>query len=181
MVGRFLGIAVLILATALPATAAEMPRTGKAEVHYTVDVALIEDVFNDAGFKTTTKEGKEGDRKIWNIYGEDKKGFLAAADIRACDVKGYPKGCLGVRYVASVTIPEKDKRAAYRAAELYNREEYVGKAWVTESGKSLYFEIYLMVDGGVTRKHLDENFQNFLGGYGTLIDYWEKEIDAVET
>ncbi len=181
MIWRALAMAAVMLAAA-PAMAAELPRTGKAEVYFSVTAEQVAAVLKKGGFKTkiVEDEAEEGGRSSWTIQAQKKGPFYMAANVRACDSTGYPKGCLGIRFVASMDLETDDLAAARRAADRYNREYYIGKAYVSTDGKSLFFENYLMVEGGVTRRNLEENLDNFLVGYDTLMEEYEEQDKAEE-
>ncbi len=181
MIWRALAITAVVLA-ATPAMAAEMPRTGKAEVYFTVTAEQVASVLRKAGFKTkvVADEQKDGEKPSWTIEAQDKTPFYMGVNVRACDAKGYPKGCLGIRFFASMDLEKNDLAVARRTAERYNRDYYIGKAYVSADGKSLYFENYVMLDGGVTMTHLDRNLSNFLAGYDSLMDVYEEQDEAVE-
>eukprot|EP01030_Chromulinospumella_sphaerica_P021855 gene21855-21811_t len=172
--------AVMLAAT--PAVTAELPRTGRADVYYTVTVEQVAAVLKKGGFKTKiiADEVKEGEKPTWTIQAENKTPFYMGADIRACDAKGYPKGCLGIRFYAYMELDKDDLLTARRTADHYNRDYYIGKAYVSEDGKSLYFENYLMLDGGVTVTHLEKNLDNFMSGYDSLMEVWEEQDKAEE-
>lgn len=181
MVWRALAMTAVMLA-ATPAMAAELPRTGRAEVYYTITAEQVASVLRKAGFKTkvVADEHKEGEQPSWTIQAEDKTPFYMGVDVRACDADGYPKGCLGLRFFASMDLEASDLAVARRTAERYNRDYYIGKAYVSDDGKSLYFENYLMLDGGVTMDHLEKNLSNFLSGYDSLADLYEEQDAAVD-
>lgn len=181
MIWRALAMMAVVLA-ATPAMAAEPPRTGKARVLYSVTPEQVANVLRKGGFKTriVADKHKEGEKPSWTIEAENKTPFYMGADIRACDADGYPKGCLGIRYFASMDLENSSVALARRTAERYNRDYYIGKAYVSEDGKSLYFENYLMLDGGVTEGHLEKNLDNFLAGYDLLMDVYEEMGKAVE-
>ena len=181
MVWRALAMTAVMLA-ATPAMAAEMPRTGRAEVYYTVTAEQVASVLRKAGFKTkvVANEHKAGETPTWTIEAENETPFYMGVDVRACDAKGYPKGCLGIRFYAFMDLEKSDLAVARRTVDRYNRDYYIGKAYVSDDGKSLYFENYLMLDGGVTMTHLEKNLSNFLSGYDSLMDVYEEQDEAVE-
>jgi hypothetical protein len=181
MIWRALAMTAVVLA-ATPAMAAELPRTGKAQVLYSVTPEQVAKVLQKGGFKTkiVADKVKEGEKPSWTIEAQNKTPFYMGADIRACDADGYPKGCLGIRYFASMDLDNTSLAVARRTAERYNRDYYIGKAYVSEDGKSLYFENYLMLDGGVTEDNLEKNLNNFLAGYDILMDVYEELDKAVE-
>lgn len=181
MIWRALAMAAVMLA-ATPAMADELPRTGKAEVYFSVTPEQVEAVLKKGGFKTkiVKEEVEDGGTPSWTIQAENEAPFYMAADVRACDSKGYPKGCLGIRFFASMDLETDDLATARRAADRYNREYYIGKAYVSSDGKSLFFENYLMIEGGVTERNLEENLDNFLAGYDRLMEEVEAQDKAEE-
>lgn len=181
MLWRALAMTAVVLA-ATPAMAAELPRAGKAQVLYSVTAEQVARVLRKGGFKTkiVADKVKPGEKPSWTIEAENRVPFYMGADVRACDTDGYPKGCLGIRYFASMDLEKADLATARRTADRYNRDFYIGKAYVSEDGKSLYFENYLMLDGGVTEDHLEKNLDNFLAGYDSLMDLYGEMDEAVE-
>lgn len=181
MILRGLAVGVAILATT-PSMAAELPRTGTAEVYYSVTAEQVADVLKRGGFKTkvTKDEVKDGEKPSWTIEAENETPFYMGVDVRACDIKDYPKGCLGIRFFASIDLEKSDLSLARRTADRYNRDYYIGKAYVSDDGKSLYFENYLMIDGGVTARNLEENLDNFLSGYDSVMEVYQDLAKAVE-
>ncbi|WGM40846.1 YbjN domain-containing protein [Caulobacter sp. NIBR1757] len=181
MAWRALAMTAVVLA-ATPAMAAELPRTGRAEVYYSVTAEQVASVLRKAGFKTkvVADAHKDGEKPSWTIQAEDNTPFYMGVDVRACDAEGHPKGCLGLRFFASMDLETSDLAVARRTADRYNRDYYIGKAYVSDDGKSLYFENYLMVDGGVTMDHLEKNLSNFLSGYDSLVDLYEVQDAAVD-
>jgi len=180
--GRMLAMLAVLLAAA-PVQAADRPSKGEAEVHYTVTPKQLEAVFRKAGFKTKliTHKVEEGRKPTYTIQATDKTPFYMSADLRVCDQDEGPKGCLGILLVAWMELDPGDLAVARRTAEEYNREYYVGRAYVSKDGKGLIFENYVMVDGGVTEKNLESNLDNFLGGYDALVEEYREQAKAIET
>jgi hypothetical protein len=181
MILRALAFTAAILA-ATPAMAEELPRTGTADVYYSITAEQVADVLKKGGFKTKVIKDrvKEGEKPSWTIQAENKTPFYMGADVRACDAKDYPKGCLGIRFYASMDLEKSDLALARRTADRYNRDYYIGKAYVSDDGKSLFFENYLMIEGGVTVRNLEENLDNFLAGYDVMVEVYEDLAKAVE-
>jgi hypothetical protein len=181
MVWRVLAMTAALLA-ATPAMAAERPSSGKAQVNYTITPEQVAAVMRKSGFKTKIlpDKHKEGEKPSWTIEGRDKQPFFMGSDVRACDADGYPKGCLGIRFYASMELDKDDLATARRTADRYNREYYIGKAYVSDDGKSLYFENYLMIDGGVTTDHIEQNLDNFLAAYDVMVEVFQELDKAVE-
>lgn len=185
MVWRALAMRCLVVGVVMAATpgiTAELPTAGTADVYYSITPEQVAAVLKQGGFKTkiVKDKPKAGEKPSWTVNGESKEPFYVSADLRACDAEGYPKGCLGIRLYASMIVEKGDQAAARRTAEEYNREYYIGKAYVTEDGKRLVFENYLMIEGGVTVRNLEENLDNFLAGYNSMLDVFEKKEKAVE-
>ena len=139
---------------------------------------------SDGTFRSKMREAvsehvRHFDVAVWDRFAE--RLFYMGADLRACDAQGYPKGCLGIRFYASMALEKGDVGLGRRTAERYNRDYYIGKAYVSDDGESLFFENYLMIEGGVTAKNLEENLDNFLAGYDSLMEVYEELQKAVET
>ncbi|MDO9337959.1 MAG: YbjN domain-containing protein [Caulobacter sp.] len=185
MSGRTLAILSLIIGMAMtvkPASADDLPRQGQAEVFYSVDAEQVAAILKKGGFKTKILKNKvkPDEKPTWTINAESKEPFYMSADLRACNADNYPRGCLGIRLYASMDIEKSSQSAARRTVEAYNRDYYIGKAYISEDGKHLIFENYLMVEGGVTARNLEENLGNFLTGFNGVYDLFEENQKAVE-
>lgn len=160
-----------------PAANAQSGRpSGQARVYYAVEPSLVADVMREDGFSVEIETKEEDGARTASLRGE-RDGFKANADVRVCDEEGYPKGCLGVRFFATYTIEPDEREAAIEAARTYTNEYFLGKAYLADD-TTLVVESYFIIDGGVTRAHIVENWTEFQAVCDRVVSLWLEALDA---
>lgn len=168
----FVGAAfALIMST--PALAQTQPRIGQEQVLFTVTAEDVAATFRENGY-TAEIDRSGADAVVRGV--NPATSFRANAQVRICDRDGYPPGCLGVLYFISWTVNSNERTAALAAAKKYNDEYYVGKVIFSPDGSNMLLVHYQMVDYGVTRRNLSENWKNFIGSGERLVELWNQGL-----
>lgn len=158
------------------AQSGRMGSTQATTVYTALEPALIIEVLEEAGFETTVEQEEAEDGSRHYIILGSQNGFVMGVNLRVCDTRGNPRGCLGVNFFTLWDVRRGQVRDAGEAADLFNEETLYGRLTVNDSESSIYYSHYMIVDHGVTRDNVAANLSLFLSMCQIIVDEYMGDI-----
>lgn len=163
----------IVMAPVAVGSAQTLPRTGLETVYYSTTVATLASIATAKGYVVETDT--TGNGPVVRVYADqarrDARNPLFFVGLAACDLQNQPPGCLGVHLARMSTLPQSDLGKAERFAQRFHEQYSFGRVYVS-NGRYLVIDYYVMLDKGVTQKHLESVVNEYVGLLDAFFKLW---------